>query len=102
MDTATGINGVGVNEIDGHIGTGVMNQACCGVNDQRRTNDNHDIGRLHLFGSNSDIWHCLAKEYDIGAQQRAVASLRARGYLTIVGRQLYLIAGIVDIATGAG
>jgi hypothetical protein len=43
LDTPTGINGIGVNEVNWYLGTGIVQKTCCGINNQRSAYDNEDV-----------------------------------------------------------
>ena len=98
---AAGRDGVGVDEVDGYLWTGIIKQPGCGVDVQRRANDNQDVGLLHGLGGYCNVGHGLAKEDDERSQQGAVASFGAWSNLAVVGCQCLLVARIVDVATGA-
>ena len=92
---------MGVDEVDGNAWAHIVDESGSGIDIQRRADDDKDIGSLCLLGSNGDVRHGLAKEHDIGTQQRAIASLGARSHLAVVGRQLLDVARVVNIVAGA-
>ena len=74
-----------------------MQQSCGRIDHQRRADDHQDICLLHFLCGNGDVGYRLTEEPDVRSEQRTVASLRARLHLSVVRRELNLVAGIVDI-----
>ena len=100
LHARTGTNGVGVDKVDRHARAYIVQKSCSGIDIQTGAYHDEDIGGLSLFGSDGNQRDSLSEEHDEGAQQRTVAGLGARSYLTIVGCQRLLEMWVVHITTG--
>ena len=96
-DITASTDGVGVDEVDRNAWTHIMDESCCGIDVERRADDNEDVGSLCLFGRDGDVGNSLAKEDDERTQQGAITSFRTWFILAIVWRQLLLVAWIVGV-----
>ena len=84
-----------VDEVDGRLGRGKLNEACCGVDIQAGAYDDEYVGRSDLLCRALDLGHRLSKPHYERPQLTAVGRTVADVDIGVVGWQLNDLRGIV-------
>ena len=94
-------HGLGVDEVNRYGRLGVLHEACRGIDVERCSDDDEQVGLLRVVGCHADVWHSLAEEYYVWAEQRAVAGLLAGRHVDVVCRHRAPVAWVVHVTAGA-
>lgn len=81
------LHGLGVDEVNGHVGLGIADEPGGGIYLQRGADDDEDVGTGGDFGGGDEVGHGFAKPHNPGTEQRTVGGSFAVGHAQMAGLQ---------------